>query len=169
MKTNIQEHTQVDKSFTLKLEDLGFLVFFDYDDVDHAEVDAVALHLKEIIEANWDSYQYQNLFQRELIKIWDNDKYLREDFENDMEAYLKSRLPEPRPDASKDFKDVVINTEDRFVGWYLGYRVSAVRLEGKDVFEYDISEKNGMVVEAIQSFDNMNALLFDVKHRIRCL
>jgi hypothetical protein len=166
VKVKIEKHTPIDKNFDIILEDLDFKIGMDYDDVDHVETDAVAQYIGMLIEMHWEDEVFHNIFQTFLIRKWNADKYLREDYENDMEAYLKSRLPEPRP----DFKDVVINTEDRFIGWYLGYRVSAVRLEGKDMFEYDIKGKNGMaVVEVIQSFDDMNALLFDVKHRIRCL
>ena len=46
MKVNIQNHTQVDKSFDMMLEEMLFAVRFDYDDVDHAE-NSVLVYFRE--------------------------------------------------------------------------------------------------------------------------
>lgn len=75
------------------LEDLDFHLQIDYDDVDHVETDAVVLQLKEIIEKHWSDVKHRRLFEEQLVAEWNRDKYLREDHEDHMEAYLESRLP----------------------------------------------------------------------------
>lgn len=51
MEVKIEPHTNIDKSFEVSTE--LFSVQVDFDDVNHKEVDAAILHLKEIIEKHW--------------------------------------------------------------------------------------------------------------------
>ena len=70
MTVDIEDHTQVNKSFDMILEDLDFHLQIDYDDVDHVETDAVVQYLKTIIEANWERKDFIKHFKAELTKYW---------------------------------------------------------------------------------------------------
>lgn len=169
MKVIIQEHNHVDKSFRVSLVSnggdlLSFLV--DYDDVDHEETDAVTSYLKTLIEKHWDEQEFiVDIFTSELVIRWNENTELRQEYDNDIDRYLEDRLP--KLDPSKDFKDIVINTEDRFIGWYGDNRLSAIRLEDNQTFDYDVKGRDGFCyIEEQQKFDDMNALLVYIKNKL---
>ena len=73
MKVKIESHTTIDKRFDVETKYLNFMV--DYDDVNHAEVDAALLQFKKIIEENWDENLHKELYKEELMKVWNTNEY----------------------------------------------------------------------------------------------
>ncbi len=73
MKVNIEPHSTINKRFDITTEHLCLMV--DYDDVNHMEVDAAVLVLKEIIEKHWDKELYKKLYKEQVIKTWEKNEY----------------------------------------------------------------------------------------------
>ena len=63
----IEKHSTTDKRVSVTTYHLQ--LFADFDDVNHAEVDAALLHLKEIVEKNWDEEKYKKLYKQQVIKV----------------------------------------------------------------------------------------------------
>ena len=165
MRVKIEEHTRVNKSFDIELQDLDFKIRIDYDDVDHEQTDAVASYIKTLIQKHWDEQEFIDIFTSELVIRWNEDTPLRQEYLDDIDSYLDDRLP--KPDPTKDFKDIVINTKDRFIGWYGDNRLSAIRLEDNQTFDYDVKGRDSFCfIEEQQKFDDMNALLVYVKNKL---
>jgi len=87
VKVYVEEHSGIDKSFQFTVNDV-ISMQIDYDDVNHAEVDAATRILKSIIEKNWDEKLFQSEYKKELLAIWDKNEYnLQSDYES-KEDYL---------------------------------------------------------------------------------
>lgn len=90
MKVEIEKHSKIDKSFKLSTEHLSMKV--DFDDVNHQEVNAATKVLKELIEKHWDEEAFRIEYKKELIKRWNDDKWLREDYEDNLNQFLIDML-----------------------------------------------------------------------------
>ena len=87
-KVNIEPHDGCDKRFEMNLPN-DLCLYVDYDDVDHASVDAASKVLKEVVEKHWDEALFQKLYKEEIMKIWDaNESDIQEDYEGDLKTYL---------------------------------------------------------------------------------
>lgn len=89
MKVNIEQHNSISKRFDVRTDHLSLKV--DFDDVNHAEVDAAVLQIKKIIEENWDNELHDKLYKEEIMKIWNANEYdLQSDYEHEggLEGYL---------------------------------------------------------------------------------
>lgn len=87
MKVSIEPHSGIDKSFHFAIPNYLDLKV-DYDDVNHAEVDASVKHLKELIEMYWDSLKVESYYEQELINEWHKNEYnLQSDYE-DFKHYM---------------------------------------------------------------------------------
>ena len=67
----------------------------DFDDVDHPFVAAFIDVFKSFVERNWDEnydWELRVVYSNYLKKQWDKDKWLREEFDNDFDKFLSSRL-----------------------------------------------------------------------------
>jgi hypothetical protein len=67
----IQEHTQVDKSFLIRVRGMDFELQVDYDDVDHAGQDILANKVVAILNDHWDDDAYQS-FDEEYMRHWED-------------------------------------------------------------------------------------------------
>lgn len=103
MKVTIEKHTSVDKFFDFNVED-ELCMRVENDDVDHATVDAMVETCAEAIRKHFD-YDLFETKQREFQKKrWDSDKDLREDYDNDFDAFYNSISRKfKRPKASQEF------------------------------------------------------------------
>lgn len=87
MKIRVEEHNGCDKSFGVTIG-YGLYVRVDYDDVNHAEVDAHTKHMVEILEKNWNEDVANIYYQDELIKQWNLNEYGIQDDYEDLQDYL---------------------------------------------------------------------------------
>ena len=90
MKVEIEKHSKIDKSFKLSTEHLSMKV--DFDDVNHQEVEAATLILKQLIEKYWNKEEFEIEYKKQLIKRWNDDKWLREDYQDDLDMYLNDMI-----------------------------------------------------------------------------
>ena len=82
MKVSIEPHNTINKRFDVITEHLRLMV--DFDDVNHAEVDAAVLQLKKIIEENWDAELHKELYKEHIMKIWEKNEYnLQSDYDDE--------------------------------------------------------------------------------------
>lgn len=92
MKVNIEPHNSINKRFDVDTDHLSLKV--DFDDVNHAEVDAAIQQVKKIIEENWDYELHQKLYKEEVMKIWNANEYgLQSDYDDEggLKGYLEER------------------------------------------------------------------------------
>lgn len=79
-KFNISKHDLYDKFFFLKGEHIFMEV--EYDDVNHAEVDAASELVAKILNEYWDEDTYHEIYREKLIEIWNkNQNNLQDDFD----------------------------------------------------------------------------------------
>jgi len=84
---SIEPHSQSDKCFQMSNDHIYMEI--DYDDVDHAETDAAAECVRQILNAHWDEDLYKKLYREELMRIWNENKHnLQSDYEN-LDEYLE--------------------------------------------------------------------------------
>lgn len=91
MKVDIDDHSIIDKRFDVMTEHLCLMV--DFDDVNHAEVDAAVLQLKKIVEEHWNEELHEKLYLEELMKIWNENKNnIQRDYEDEggLTGYLQN-------------------------------------------------------------------------------
>ena len=86
----IENHSTIDKSFEVSTDHLSMIINFD--DVNHEEVEAATIILKELIEMYWDEDSFKSVYKQQLIKRWVKDKYLQEDYQYNLDNYLKDTL-----------------------------------------------------------------------------
>lgn len=89
MKLKIEPHNSTNKMFSITTEHLCLMV--DFDDVNHAEVEAAVLQLKKIIEENWDVELHKKLYKEEVMKTWNKNEYgIQSDYDDEggLEGYL---------------------------------------------------------------------------------
>jgi len=72
------------------INDLLFKV--DYDDVDHATVDAMTDTMVEVLKKNWDSVLFLANQKKYQKKRWKEDEDLREEYDNNFEKYFKENF-----------------------------------------------------------------------------
>ena len=88
MKVNIELHNSISKRIDVRTDHLSIKI--DFDDVNHAEVDAALRQLKKIIEINWDTELHDELYKEEIMKIWNANEYgLQSDYDDGLEGYLE--------------------------------------------------------------------------------
>lgn len=90
MKVNIENHNSISKRFDVNTDHLSLRV--DFDDVNHAEVDAAIQQVKKILEENWDAELHDKLYKEEIMKIWNSNKYdLQSDYKDEggLRGYLE--------------------------------------------------------------------------------
>ncbi len=87
MKVNIDNYNECDKSIYLNAN--HFSMEIDYDDVNHDEVEASVELLKQIIEKHWDEKLFKKIYKEKAILRWNSDKYLREEFDDNLDNFLK--------------------------------------------------------------------------------
>jgi len=88
MKIYIEPHDGVNKSFDFIIPD-RLAAQIDYDDVNHAEVDAAAKVLKDIVEKYWDEELFKKYHRKEVMRIWRENEYgLQDDYEGILKDYL---------------------------------------------------------------------------------
>lgn len=91
MKVYIEDHSTINKSFEVTIDELSLRV--DFDDVNHAAVDAAIKQLKKIVEKHWNDEKHRKFFKKELMKIWNENEYgLQNDFDDEggLEGYLRN-------------------------------------------------------------------------------
>ena len=67
----------------------------DFDDVDHAFVAAFVDVFKDFVEREWDEnhdWKLRVTYAEYLKKQWDGDTWLREEFDDDFDKFLSTRL-----------------------------------------------------------------------------
>lgn len=87
---HIEKHTTLNKSFDFNTSELNMRV--DYDDVNHAEVDAAVQQLQEILRTHWNPERHKELLKVEVMKTWEANEYgLQKDYEEEggLEGYLR--------------------------------------------------------------------------------
>lgn len=87
ISVTIQEHDGMDKFFDMTIGDGELRMEVDYDDVDHATVDAMAETVAEIIRKNWDSELFEQKQREHQRKRWDKDEHLRAEYASFDEFY----------------------------------------------------------------------------------
>ncbi len=90
MKWEIEDHDGIDKSFGMGNESIWMKVDYD-DDVNHPEVDAVARYIAQIMKNNWNENVFRGYYKEELIKQWNEDEYLQEEYPV-VDNYLEERI-----------------------------------------------------------------------------
>ena len=84
-KFKFGDHTMVDKSFDFSNGVVSMDV--DYDDVNHAEVDAGIELMTEILNEHWNDEEFKRRYKDKVIEQWYKYERGHSDFEN-MEEYL---------------------------------------------------------------------------------
>lgn len=86
-KVYVENHSGIDKSFEFRINN-ALSMQIDYDDVNHAEVDAATRVLKSIVEKHWDDELFKQEYKKELIAVWNKNEYdLQSDYDS-KEDYL---------------------------------------------------------------------------------
>jgi hypothetical protein len=91
VKVEIDAHDGCDKNFLVTVNKGALNLYVDYDDVNHAKVDASVRVLKDILEAHWSEYLFKKYYREELKKEWDENEDIREEY-TDFESFFDSRL-----------------------------------------------------------------------------
>jgi hypothetical protein len=85
----IAQHSMVDKSFEMKINDT--YLYFDFDDVNHPKVEAMAKTLESIIKMNWDEDLFQRNWVNELKEQYVNlTPTEAEEYDHDFKKFLKA-------------------------------------------------------------------------------
>ena len=87
MKARISNHTTIHKWFDFDTDHLQMKV--DYDDVNHAEVDAAIQQVKEIVDKYWDDDKHSSYYRQELLAIWDANEYDLQNNHENLTEYLR--------------------------------------------------------------------------------
>ena len=89
---SIEEHDCLCKDFEFNVGD-DFRARVDYDDVNHASVDAMTNAIKTVLDVN--SQELMRMYKAnmyvQLKKAWDNDDELQEEYP-DVDEYIKNRM-----------------------------------------------------------------------------
>lgn len=89
MVMDVSSHSKYDKSFMVHSKHLQLEV--DYDDVNHAEVDAAVEQIRRIVAKHWNPEVHKQLLKEILMAQWNkNESNLQNDYEGNVEDYLKS-------------------------------------------------------------------------------
>lgn len=84
----INKHNKWDKFFFMSNPHIHMEI--DYDDVNHAEVDAATDVVLEILNKHWSEELYKKRYKEILIENWERNEYnLQSDFE-DLDDYLRN-------------------------------------------------------------------------------
>lgn len=84
----ISKHNKWDKFFFMSNSHIHMEI--DYDDVNHAEVDAATDVVLEILNKHWDEKLYKEKYKEKILEMWEINEYnLQNDFEN-KEEYLEN-------------------------------------------------------------------------------
>ena len=92
VKVRIEPHNGVNKRFDVDIPYARLMV--DYDDVDHAAVDAAVEVLKVIVEKHWDETLFNKKRKELVLKEWEDNEYdIQQDYftEGGFEGFLKDR------------------------------------------------------------------------------
>lgn len=85
---SIDPHNGMDKRFEMNFPG-EVCAYIDYDDVDHASVDAGVKALKEIVEKHWDEKVFKKYYIKEVMIVWGENEYnLQGDYEGGLAEYL---------------------------------------------------------------------------------
>jgi hypothetical protein len=85
MRFDVERHTTIDKSFAITTPDDRITLNVDFDDVCHADVDAIAETIARVLNENW--RRYSEIYEDELRKRTReeynknyHDRYFREEY-----------------------------------------------------------------------------------------
>ena len=88
----IEKHSTIDKSFEILFPYLA--VYANYDDVNHAEVDAAAEVVKSIVDKYWNEDLFKEKLKERVLKEWqENENNIQEDYftEGGFDGFLRDR------------------------------------------------------------------------------